>query len=41
MQWVLRGNQSAKAWFTDGSPEAVGVNDVTFKNLDSIEVTPI
>ncbi|KAG8162925.1 hypothetical protein KVR01_007403 [Diaporthe batatas] len=41
MQWVLRGNQSAKAWLTDGSPMTVGVNDVTFKNLDSIVTTPI
>ncbi|KAH8749243.1 hypothetical protein F5883DRAFT_609008 [Diaporthe sp. PMI_573] len=41
MQWILRGNQSAKAWFTDGSPKAIGVNDVAFRNLDLIEVIPI
>lgn len=41
MQWILRGNESAKAWFTDDSPNAVGINDVVFKNLDLIEVTPI
>ncbi|POS70249.1 hypothetical protein DHEL01_v211359 [Diaporthe helianthi] len=41
MQWILRGNQSARAWLTDDSPKTVGVNDVAFKNLDSIEVTPI
>lgn len=41
MQWILRGNESAKAWFIDDSPNAVGINNVTFKNLDSIEVSPI
>ncbi|KAF6793450.1 cellulose-binding family II [Colletotrichum sojae] len=41
VQWVLRGNESAKAWFTGDGPKAVGITDVVFRNLDSIKVTPI
>ncbi|KAK1635521.1 hypothetical protein BDP81DRAFT_490192 [Colletotrichum phormii] len=41
LQWVLRGDESAKAWFSGDGPSSIGIKDVVYKNLDSIEVTPI
>ncbi|KAI8182177.1 hypothetical protein K4K51_001208 [Colletotrichum sp. SAR 10_75] len=41
LQWMLRGNESAKAWFTGEGPKTIGINDVVFKDLDNIKVTPI
>ncbi|GKT70677.1 hypothetical protein ColTof4_03100 [Colletotrichum tofieldiae] len=41
LKWVLRGDESAKAWFAGDAAKAAGVKDVVFKDLDSIEVAPI
>ncbi|TDZ14146.1 putative secreted lipase [Colletotrichum orbiculare MAFF 240422] len=41
LEWILRGNASAKDWFTGDGPESIGVIDVVSKDLDSIQVTPI
>ncbi|KAK2599782.1 hypothetical protein N8I77_011507 [Diaporthe amygdali] len=41
VQWILRGNESAKAWFIGDDPKSIGINDVVYKNLDLIKVTPI
>ncbi|GJC81534.1 hypothetical protein ColLi_04372 [Colletotrichum liriopes] len=41
LKWVLRGDESAKAWFAGDAAKAAGVKDVVFKDLDNIEVTPI
>ncbi|GKT50825.1 uncharacterized protein ColSpa_11006 [Colletotrichum spaethianum] len=41
MKWVLRGDESAKAWFTGDAPKTIGFKDVVFKDLDNLQVTPI
>jgi hypothetical protein len=40
-QWLLRGNETAAAWFKAGGAKNAGFTDVVSKNLDSIKVTPI
>lgn len=41
MQWLLRGNVTAKAWFTEDGWNSTGFVDAVYQNLDSITVTPI
>ncbi|WQF81095.1 Putative alpha/Beta hydrolase [Colletotrichum destructivum] len=41
LEWVLRGDESAKAWFTGDGAKTAGVLNVVFKDLDGIKVTPI
>ncbi|ETS83077.1 hypothetical protein PFICI_04953 [Pestalotiopsis fici W106-1] len=40
-QWVLRGNETAKEWFTGPGANETGFQDVVYENLDAIKVTPI
>jgi hypothetical protein len=41
LQWVLRGDRSAKKWFVGGQAHQDGFVNVTSQHLDSIRVTPI
>ncbi|KAL0930158.1 cellulose-binding family II [Colletotrichum truncatum] len=41
MRWMLRGDASAKDWFTGDNPKTIGIKDVVYKDLDSITVAPI
>jgi len=41
LQWVLRGDARAKRWFVGDGPGAIGVEDVEYKSLKAIRVTPI
>jgi len=40
-QWLLRGNQSAAAWFIGAGAKEDGFTDVVHRNLEKINVTPI
>ncbi|KAI4603058.1 hypothetical protein KJ359_005848 [Pestalotiopsis sp. 9143b] len=40
-QWILRGNETAKEWFTGPGANETGFQDVVYENLDAIKVTPI
>ncbi|KAI9148224.1 putative secreted lipase [Paramyrothecium foliicola] len=41
LQWLLRGDSSAKRWFTGSGPAQIGVHDVEYQNLEKIKVSPI
>ncbi|RDW64348.1 uncharacterized protein DSM5745_09759 [Aspergillus mulundensis] len=41
MQWVLRGEDSARSWFVGDEPFQEGYVNVTYRNLERIQVTPI
>jgi hypothetical protein len=41
MQWMLRGDARAKRWFVGDGPSEIGVDDVEYKSLKGIRVTPI
>jgi hypothetical protein len=41
LEWVLRGDERAKRWFVGDGPGAIGVDDVEYKSLKGIKVTPI
>ncbi|CEN60712.1 hypothetical protein ASPCAL03146 [Aspergillus calidoustus] len=41
LQWVLRGDRSAKKWFVGDEAHQDGFVNVTSRHLDSIRVTPI
>ncbi|KAF9878443.1 carboxylesterase [Colletotrichum karsti] len=40
LEWMLRGNESAKSFFTGDAPKAIGVNDVVFKDLNNVKADP-
>jgi len=39
--WVLRGNMTAAAWFTDGTAAKADGWSFESQNLDKISVTPV
>ncbi|KAL3450357.1 hypothetical protein BJX65DRAFT_305196 [Aspergillus insuetus] len=41
LQWILRGDRSAKKWFVSDQAHEAGFVNVTSRHLDSIKVTPI
>ncbi|CZR67306.1 uncharacterized protein PAC_17205 [Phialocephala subalpina] len=41
VDWVLRGNSSAKSWFTSNTSSTAAGWDVTSKNLQKIHLSPI
>jgi hypothetical protein len=41
MQWLLRGNQTAREWFANGDALAAGFVDQKWQNLEAIDVKPI
>ncbi|CAN8101304.1 unnamed protein product [Discula destructiva] len=41
MQWLLQGNETAKAWFTEGGWNTTGFVDAASQNLDVITVSAI
>jgi hypothetical protein len=41
LQWILRGDRSAKKWFVSDQAHQAGFVNVTSRHLDSIRVTPI
>lgn len=41
LQWILRGDASAKDWFVGDAPQEVGYVNVTYQNLDRVHVEPI
>ncbi|BCS24875.1 uncharacterized protein APUU_41319A [Aspergillus puulaauensis] len=41
LQWILRGDASAKDWFVGDAPHEVGYVNVTYQNLDRVHVEPI
>lgn len=41
LQWILRGDASAKDWFVGDAPHQAGYVNVTYQNLDRIHVQPL
>jgi hypothetical protein len=41
LQWILRGDAKAKRWFVGDGPSSIDIDDVEYKGLDGIKVTPI
>ncbi|KAF2017898.1 hypothetical protein BU24DRAFT_407864 [Aaosphaeria arxii CBS 175.79] len=40
MKWLLRGDVTARKWFTSEAPKKIGITDITYQNLDRVKVTP-
>ncbi|KAL4883829.1 hypothetical protein BJY04DRAFT_216164 [Aspergillus karnatakaensis] len=41
LQWILRGDKSARKWFVDEQAHQAGYVNVTYQSLESVRVTPI
>jgi hypothetical protein len=41
LQWLLRGDARAKAWFISNEAKDAGFINVTYQNLDHVKVHPI
>ncbi|KAL4912971.1 hypothetical protein BDW62DRAFT_214576 [Aspergillus aurantiobrunneus] len=41
LQWVLRGDESAKSWFVSNEAKQAGFVNVTSQHLDQVKVAPI
>ncbi|OAK96940.1 hypothetical protein IQ06DRAFT_308868 [Phaeosphaeriaceae sp. SRC1lsM3a] len=41
LQWMLRGKEGAKDWFTGVGPRSIVIQNVEYKSLDKVHIAPI